>query len=99
MAVKIRLRKQGRVNSPFYRLVVTDGRSPRDGKYVEAVGWFNPRAQKEQDKCAIDVARVQYWVSKGAQCSDKVLFLLKQQQPAAVIAPEKEPKKAKTKKK
>ena len=42
MALKIRLRQQGRNNRPFYRLVVTDARSPRDGKYVEALGWYNP---------------------------------------------------------
>ena len=99
MAVKIRLRAQGRVSRPFYRLVVTDSRAPRDGKYVEAVGWFNPRAQKEQDKCSIDVERLQFWVNQGAQCSDKVLFLLKQQHPAAMPTVQaKEPKKESKKK-
>ena len=76
MALKIRLRQQGRTNRPFYRLVVTDSRYPRDGKYLEAVGWYNP-IEAEQDKMLfVNSDRIQYWVSVGAQLTDKASSLV-----------------------
>ncbi len=71
--VKIRLRRMGRRNAPFYRVVVTDSRRARDGKYIEAVGYYNP--QKEAFK--INTQRVKYWLSCGAQTTAIVNRLLK----------------------
>jgi len=81
MAVKIRLRKQGCINRRHYRIVVTDSRTPRDGKYIEALGWFDPLAKTEDKKVQIHPDRLQYWLSKGAQCSDTVAFLKKKAAP------------------
>ena len=60
MALKIRLRQQGRNNRPFYRLVVANCRSPRDGKYVEALGWYNPFEQELDKSVSIKPDRIQY---------------------------------------
>ena len=62
MGLKIRLRQQGRNNRPFYRLVVADCRSPRDGKYVEALGWYNPFEQELDKSVSIKPERIQYWL-------------------------------------
>jgi len=76
MALKIRLRKQGRNNRPFYRLVVADSRSPRDGKYVEMLGWYNP-FEAELDKCLqVKQDRIQYWLDNGAQVSENAASLI-----------------------
>jgi small subunit ribosomal protein S16 len=80
MAVKIRLRAQGSVNRIMYRVVVADSRSPRDGKYIEAVGWYNPLA-KEDMQVEIKPDRIQYWISQGAQITDKVASLMKRAAP------------------
>ncbi|MEO0098360.1 MAG: 30S ribosomal protein S16 [candidate division WOR-3 bacterium] len=71
--VKIRLNRMGRKNFPFYRIVVTDSRRARDGKYIEAVGYYNPL--KEEVK--IDTERVAYWLSCGAKTTEIVNRLLK----------------------
>lgn len=84
MALKIRLRQQGRHGRPFYRVVITDVRSPRDGKYLEALGWYNP-FETEQDRVLnIQAERVQYWIGKGAELSESVESLLKAATPAIV---------------
>lgn len=70
MALKIRLRQQGRNNLAFYRVVVTDSRSPRDGKYLEAVGWYNPVEQKEDKSLFLKADRIEHWLGLGAQLSD-----------------------------
>lgn len=76
MALKIRLRQQGRRNRAFYRLVVTDSRSPRDGKYVETVGWYNP-IESELDKVLnVNIERIQHWLGVGAQLSERVEALV-----------------------
>jgi len=75
MAVKIRLRAQGSVNRIMYRVVVADSRSPRDGKYIEAVGWYNPLAKKEM-QIELKPERLHYWLSQGAEATDKVLALM-----------------------
>ena len=73
--VKIRLKRMGMKKKPFYRLVVTDSRSPRDGRFIEEVGYFNPVAQPEELK--INVERAKYWIGTGAQPTDTVRSLLK----------------------
>lgn len=66
MALKIRLRQQGRHNRPFYRLVVADARSPRDGKYVEALGWYNPFEAELDKSIFLKPDRIQHWLDVGA---------------------------------
>lgn len=76
MALKIRLRQQGRNNRPFYRVVVADVRSPRDGKYVEALGWYNPFETELEKLLHLDAERIQYWISQGAEITDRVESLM-----------------------
>jgi small subunit ribosomal protein S16 len=73
--VSIRLRREGTKNSPYYRVVVANQRSPRDGKFIEQVGVYDPRKPGTNSKLAID--RLDYWISQGAQPSDTVRSLLK----------------------
>lgn len=84
MALKIRLRQQGRNNRPFYRVVVTDVRSPRDGKYVEAVGWYNPFETEADRTFCFNADRIQHWVQQGAQISECVEALIKKSAPSIV---------------
>jgi small subunit ribosomal protein S16 len=84
MAVKIRLRSQGSTNRIMYRLVVTDERSPRDGKYLEAVGWYNPFAKQEQERVFVKPDRIQHWIDCGAQLSDRAESLIKKAAPAVI---------------
>jgi len=72
----IRLRRTGKTKQPSYRLVVTDSRSPRDGKFIEIIGHYNPIRQPKELVVKNDRAR--YWISVGAQPSDTVARLLKQ---------------------
>ncbi len=73
--VRIRLRRQGAKKQPTYRVVVADQRSPRDGRIVENIGFFNPRTDPETVQ--IDTDRARYWISNGAQPSPAVERLLK----------------------
>ena len=73
--VKIRLRRMGAKKAPYYRVVVADSRSPRDGRFIEDLGTYDPMA--EGNKLNLDVERVKYWVSQGAQPTDTVRGLLK----------------------
>lgn len=82
MALKIRLRVQGRKNSPFYRLVVADGRSPRDGKYLEAIGWYNPFIAEFDKSFYMKPDRIQHWLNLGAQFSESVHALVKKANPS-----------------
>lgn len=75
MAVAIRLRREGSLNSPFYRVVVTDQRSPRDGKFIEQVGTYDPK--KADVNYAVDLDRIDYWVGCGARPSDTVRSIVK----------------------
>jgi small subunit ribosomal protein S16 len=84
MALKIRLRQQGRTNRTTYRLVVTDCRSPRDGKYVEMLGWYNPFENTEELSLFIKPDRIEYWLDKGAQFTDKAKTLVGKLAPAIV---------------
>ena len=73
--VKIRLHRVGAKKAPFYRVVVADSRAPRDGRFIEELGTYNPMA--ESDKLNVDAERVKYWISNGAQPTDTVRGLLK----------------------
>ncbi|APB31062.1 MULTISPECIES: 30S ribosomal protein S16 [Vagococcus] len=74
MAVKIRLKRMGSKKKPFYRMVVADSRSPRDGRYIEVVGTYNPLTEPAQVKVEEDL--ILDWLSKGAQPSDTVRNIL-----------------------
>ncbi len=87
MSVKIRLRRMGAKKRPFYRLVVADSRAPRDGRFIETLGYYNPCVEPADIK--INGDRAAYWLSCGAQPSDTVQALLKKQNvPAAAPQPE-----------
>ena len=75
MAVRIRLRRTGRKNKPMYRIVVADSRSPRDGRFLEIIGRYNP--QTEPSTIELDEAKVKDWLGKGAQPTEAVSRLLK----------------------
>lgn len=75
MAVKIRLRRMGAKKSPFYRVVVADSRYPRDGRFIEEIGTYNPLT--EPATVEVDAEKVQKWISNGAQPTDTVKRLLK----------------------
>src|ERR1700747_53202 len=77
MAVSIRLRREGAKNRPYYRVVVTDSHSPRDGKFLEIIGTYDPKQTGQNS--SFNVERAEYWISKGAQPSDTVRSLLKKQ--------------------
>ncbi len=76
--VTIRLARGGSKKRPFYHVNVTDSRNARDGRYIERLGFFNPIARGQEERIRIDAERVDYWVSKGAQCSDRVKKLLQE---------------------
>lgn len=76
--VSIRLSRGGAKKRPFYHIVVTDSRNRRDGRFVERLGFFNPIANDKQEKLRLDMARTQYWLSVGAQPSERVAQLIKQ---------------------
>ncbi len=75
MAVKIRLRRIGAKKAPFYRIVVADSRYPRDGRFIEEIGYYDPTTEPTTLK--VDAEKVQKWVSTGAQPTDTVKVLLK----------------------
>ncbi len=76
--VTIRLARGGMKKRPFYHLVVTDSRNSRDGRFVERLGFFNPVARGNDEKLRVDLERADYWLSQGAQPSERVAKLLKQ---------------------
>ena len=80
MPVRIRLKRMGAKKKPFYRIVVADSRSPRDGRFIEEIGYYNPMTDPITIK--IDVDKAKDWISKGAQPSDtvKALFAKAQSQ-------------------
>ena len=83
--VAIRLRREGTKNTPYYKVVVTDQRSPRDGKFIEIIGNYDPK--KQGLNANIDLTRAEYWIGKGAQPSDTVRSLMKKIRKAAAAAP------------
>ena len=86
MAVSIRLRREGTKNRSYYRVVVADKRSPRDGKFIEMIGNYDPRESGENFQ--LDLSRVDYWVTHGAQPSSTVasMILKARKKAAAVLA-------------
>ena len=75
MAVKIRLRRMGAKKAPFYRVVVADSRYPRDGRFIEEIGYYNPTTEPSEIK--IDADKAKDWLAKGAQPTETVKVLLK----------------------
>ncbi len=76
--VRIRMRRTGSNKDIAYRVVVTDMRSPRDGKFIETLGWYNPKQVGDNYQVKLD--RIEYWRSKGAQISERVAAMLKRAQ-------------------
>ena len=74
MAVRIRLKRLGAKKAPFYRIVVADSRCPRDGRFIEEIGTYDPMAEGENIK--VDLERAKYWISNGAQPTETVRGLL-----------------------
>ena len=75
MAVKIRLRRMGAKKSPFYRIVVADSRYPRDGRFIEEIGYYNPMVEPKVVK--VDPEKAKKWIANGAQPTDTVRVLFK----------------------
>ena len=77
MALKIRLARWGAKKRPFYRIVVADARAPRDGRFVEKIGTFDPlKPSEDTNRLVLDTEKAQAWIAKGAQPTDRVLRLL-----------------------
>ena len=77
MAVKIRLRRMGAKKAPFYRIVVADERYPRDGRFIEEIGYYDPT--KDPDVVRVDAEKAKKWISNGAQPTDTVKSILKKE--------------------
>lgn len=75
--VTIRLARGGCKKRPFYNIVVKDSRAKRDGRFIERLGFFNPLAQGNEERLRLDNERVEYWISQGAQASERVAGLIK----------------------
>jgi small subunit ribosomal protein S16 len=88
MAVSIRLRREGTKNRPYYRIVVADSRSPRDGKFIEIIGTYDPKQTGQNS--AFSVERAEYWINNGAQASDTVRSLIKKQKKMVTAEPASE---------
>src|ERR1700682_1557012 len=85
MAVSIRLRREGAKNRPYYKVVVADSRSPRDGKFIELIGTYDPKKPDHNSTLKLD--RIDHWISQGAQPSDTVRSLIKKnKQPASATS-------------
>ena len=86
--VKIRLRRMGAKKNPFYREVVADSKSPRDGRFIEEIGTYDPVTKPSEIK--INLERAEYWIKNGAQPTDTVRALLKKAAPVPAQEEEKE---------
>lgn len=84
MALAIRLRQQGRRNNAVYRVVVMDVNARRDGKYLEALGWYNPHETEADRTLCIKADRIQHWMSLGAQMTESVRNLVHKSAPSVV---------------
>jgi small subunit ribosomal protein S16 len=76
MSLKIRLARRGTKKRPFYQIVVADSRSPRDGRFIEKIGIYNPMLAKDQKRYEVDVEKAKAWIAKGATPSDRVARFL-----------------------
>src|SRR4051812_10320596 len=88
MAVSIRLRREGSLNRPYYKVVVADKRSPRDGKFIEIIGTYDPKKTGHNSTLKLD--RIDHWISQGAQPSDTVRSLIKKNRKQTASAPAEE---------
>ena len=84
--VTIRLARTGAKKRPFYHVVVADSRSPRDGRYIERVGFFNPVARGKEERMRLNSERIDYWRGQGAMPTDRVSSLIKELAKKAVAA-------------
>ncbi len=78
MAVKLRLMRMGKTKQPTYRVVAADSRSPRDGRFIEIIGTYNPKGETAADKIQVDGEKARMWIGRGATPSETVQSLLKQ---------------------
>lgn len=85
--VVIRLARGGSKKRPFYHINVADSRMPRDGRFIERVGFFNPMARGAEEGLRVELERVDFWLARGAQATDRVAKLLKEARKAAAAAP------------
>jgi small subunit ribosomal protein S16 len=83
MALVIRMRQQGALGRQHFRIVLTDSRAPRDGKYKEKLGWYDPFGEGEKS-FVLDVERLKHWLDVGAQVSDRVRTLVKKKAPEVI---------------
>lgn len=98
MAIKIRLSRQGRKKLPYYAIVVADSRYPRDGRFIEKVGSYNPLLNKTDEKrVVLNNERIAHWISQGAQATDRVAVFLGKAGLAPMPAQKNNPEKAKPK--
>jgi small subunit ribosomal protein S16 len=94
MAVSIRLRREGALNRPYYKVVVADSRDPRDGKFIEIVGTYDPKKPGHNSTLKLD--RVEHWLARGAQPSDTVRSLIKKNKKLAATPSPSEPAETST---
>ncbi|WJW79534.1 30S ribosomal protein S16 [Bartonella sp. TP] len=78
MAIKIRLARAGSKKRPYYHIVVADARAPRDGRFIEKIGSWNPMLAQDGERVKLEKERIQHWISQGAQPTDRVLRFLDQ---------------------
>ena len=98
MSLKIRLARGGAKKRPYYRIVIADSRSPRDGRFIEKVGTFNPLLPKDHDnRLSLDTERVQHWLGVGAKPTDRVARFLGEAEIIPMPAQRNNPQKAKPK--
>jgi small subunit ribosomal protein S16 len=81
--VKIRLTRGGAKKRPFYHIVIADERAPRDGRYIERIGFYNPIARGQEEELRLDQARADHWLGQGAQATARVRQLIRQARKAA----------------
>ena len=97
MAVKLRLKRFGRLNHPTYRVVATDSRFPRDGRIIESIGYYLPLMPRAQEQLKLNSERVSYWLSVGAQPSETVRSMIKRSGIALPTKKKRERAKSKAK--
>ena len=98
--LKIRMSRGGAKKRPIYKIVIADSRKPRDGRFIEKVGFFNPLLPKDKkERLSLDIERIKYWIEKGARPSDRIARFLGEANIIPKPTPRNNPNKAKPKKK
>jgi small subunit ribosomal protein S16 len=98
--LKIRMSRGGAKKRPIYKIVIADSRKPRDGRFIEKVGFFNPLLPKDKkERLSLDIERIKYWIEKGARPSDRIARFLGEANVIPKPAQRNNPNKAKPKKK